>query len=193
MISGLAPHQGGTAVLLSPDGAAFWQVFSDSDEARDGQKDPVDRWSRRVIGAVARAWAGVALFPFGPERADFLRLAISSGRAWPSPVGMLVHDRMGLWCSYRGAVLLEQPCPAPAGQASPCEHCPDRPCLGACPVTALGGEAGYDLAACHGWLDKPEGADCMLQGCHARRACPAGAPYGRLPAQSAHHMRHFHP
>lgn len=193
MISGLAPHGGGTAVLLSPDGAAFWRVFSDSAEARDGGPDPVDRWSSRVIAALAQGWGGAALFPFGPGRADFLGLAIASARAWSSPVGMLVHDSMGLWCSYRGAVMLDRACPAPPDLPKPCERCPDRPCLRACPVAALGGDRGYDLAACHDWLQQPAGADCMHQGCRARRACPAGAPYGRLPAQSAHHMRHFHP
>lgn len=192
-ISGLAPLDGGTAVLLSPNGAAFWAALTASPEWRDGGPDPVDRWSVRVIGAFATACGGRAVFPFGPGAADFLGLARRSGRAWVSPVGMLVHDVMGLWCSYRGAVLLPQPCPSQPPADPPCARCPARPCLSACPVGALGGAAGYDLAACHGWLDRPQGRDCMAAGCRARRACPAGAGYGRLPAQSAHHMRHFHP
>lgn len=192
-ISGLAPLDGGTAVLLSPDGAAFWPVLTASPEWRDGGPDPVDRWSARVITALAAEWGGRAILPFGSDRADFLGLARASGRAWVSPVGMLVHDAMGLWCSYRGAVVLPQPCPPRPAAPAPCARCPDRPCLTACPVGALGGAAGYDLAACHGWLDRRDGADCMTAGCRARRACPAGAGYGRLPAQSAHHMRHFHP
>lgn len=192
-VSGLAPLEGGTAVLLSPDGADFWRVLTDSAEGRDGTPNPVDRWSARVIGALAGRWGGRALLPFGAGAADFLGLARASGRARVSPVGMLVHDSMGLWCSYRGAVLLPVPCPPQPATPSPCAACVARPCLDACPVNALGGAAGYDLAACHRWLDTPAGSDCMTEGCRARRACPAGRAYGRLPAQSAHHMRHFHP
>lgn len=191
-ISGIAPFGNGTAVLLSPDGAQFWQVLTRSPEGGDGKADPVDRWSRRTIGALAVRWGGRAVFPFGADPADFLGLARASGRAWASPVGMLVHDTMGLWCSYRGAVVLPGACPPRAVVHAPCAGCAARPCLSACPAAALGTPSGYDLAACHGWLARPEGGDCMASGCRARRACPAGAAYGRLPAQSAHHMRHFH-
>lgn len=189
-ISGIAPHDGETAVLLSPDGPHFWPVLRASAEGRDGRPDPVDRWSARVIGAAADAWGGHAIFPFGAGAADFLGLARASGRAWISPVGMLVHETMGLWCSYRGAVVLPRPCPPRPLAPPPCTACADHACLNACPVGALA--AGYDLASCHGWLGGSGGRDCMTSGCLARRACPAGAAYGRLPSQSAHHMRHFH-
>nr|WP_229583293.1 ferredoxin [Paracoccus sp. S-4012] len=163
-----------------------------SPEWQDGEPNPVDRWSARVIGALAAGWDGRAVLPSdGPPYPPFQAWAVASGRAWVSPVGMLVHAWMGLWASFRGAVLLDAPCPAPPARPAPCETCPDRPCLSACPVGALG-PAGYDLAACHGQLDRPGGADCMTAGCLARRACPAGQGYGRLPGQSAYHMRQFH-
>lgn len=191
-VAGWAPEGQGTAVLLAPEGARFWQVLTASGEWQDGAADPVDRWSRRVIGAVAAEWGGRAVFPSdGPPWPPFQAWAVASGRAWVSPVGMLVHDRMGLWTSFRGAVLLDAPCPPVPATAPPCAACPGQPCRSACPVGALG-PGGYDLAACHGWLDTAGGADCMAAGCRARRACPAGDAYGRLPAQSAYHMRQFH-
>lgn len=180
----------GTLLLLGP-ARDFWEVFSASPEAGDGAPDPIDRWSERVISGLARRFGGQALFPFGgPPHRPFLSWALATGRAWVSPVGMLVHDETGLMVSFRGALALPGRLALPAPGRMPCEGCA-RPCLDACPVGALGAE-GYDTAACHGFLDTPAGADCMSAGCRVRRACPASAGAGRLAAQSAHHMAHFH-
>ena len=69
--------------------------------------------------------------------------------------------------------------------------CAAKPCLTACPAGALDAK-GYDLPACHAFLDRTEGADCLSRGCVVRRACPLSQAYGRLPEQSAYHMRLFH-
>lgn len=182
------PSRFRTVALLAPEEPGFWALFQASPEARDGRPDPLDRWSRRVIGRMACDLGTKAVFPFGgPPWRPFTAWARRSGRAWPSPVGLLVHDGAGLWISYRGGVLLAEE--APAAQAMrPCDACSDAPCLTACPVGALGA-AGYDVAACHAFLDT--GPDC-LQGCHVRRACPVGAER-RAPEQSEFHMRAFHP
>ena len=82
---------------------------------------------------------------------------------------------------------------APPLPAKPCDTCAAKPCLTACPVNALSAETGYDLAACHSFLDTEAGQDCMSRGCKARRACPVSQSYARLPEQSAFHMRSFHP
>ncbi len=108
------------------------------------------------------------------------------------PVSLLVHDRMGLFASYRGAIGLAERLGLPPLPAKPCDSCADKPCLSACPAAALTG-AGYDLAACHDYLDTQPGKLCLSGGCQVRRACPAGRKYGRLAEQSAYHMRLFHP
>jgi len=78
--------------------------------------------------------------------------------------------------------------PPPA--VKPCETCA-APCLVACPAGAIT-EACYDVPRCHGFLDQPEGADCLSGGCLVRRACPLSQSYARLPEQSAYHMGQFH-
>jgi hypothetical protein len=176
-----------SAALLAPDEPDFWPIFSASPEYNDGAPHPLDRWSRRVVGRIACALGTKAVFPFGglPWR-PFTGWARRSGRAWPSPVGLLVHDMAGLWISYRGAVLLEQQVSPEAG-TRPCDACTDQPCLSACPVDALS-EFGYEVSRCHAFLDS--GPDC-LQGCRVRRACPVGQGR-RLAPQSAFHMKAFH-
>ncbi len=188
---GLTREGGGSVALLGPQEPGFWQRFTAAPEYSDGAADPLDRYSKRVIGGLARDLGARAVFPSdGPPYPPFLRWAQASGRCHISPVGLLVHDRAGLWLSFRGALILPEPVAAPPPPPSPCETCA-RPCLSACPAGAMG-PAPYDLAACHAWLDRPEGADCMAAGCAVRRACPAGAGYGRLDAQSAFHMKAFH-
>jgi ferredoxin len=181
-----------TLVLIGPDGGAFWPALAAAPEGRDGAPDPVDRFSRRVIGRMACDLGAKALFPFGgPPWRPFYAWALRSGRAWASPVRLLVHDRAGLMISYRGAIALRSRIALPAPLAEPpCAGCA-RPCLGACPVGALGPE-GYDVPACRAHVASPEGAACRTGGCRVRMACPPAAAFGLPEAQRAHHMEAFH-
>ncbi|WP_138935502.1 ferredoxin [Roseovarius arcticus] len=191
-VMGGVREDGGTIVLLGPS-QGFWPLLKKAPEWLDGEADPVDRWSRRVIGDLAAALGAEPLFPFGgPPYLPFLRWAMASGRAWQSPAGMLVHDTAGLMVSYRGALRFTQTIMLPKTGVSPCVTCPAQPCMTACPVDALSAERGYDVTACHTFLDTPAGDDCLSQGCKARRACPVSQKYGRDPAQSAFHMSYFH-
>jgi len=185
------PVSGQTRVLLGPDEPQFWPQFSTSPEYLDGAANPLDRWSARVIGALAIDIGAEAAFPFGgPPYHPFIDWALQSGRAWQSPVGMLVHERAGLFVSYRGALLIKQSLSLSALSQKPCDSCAERPCLSACPAAALG-SGTYDVPACHAYLETPDGKDCLTNGCAARRACPVGQ-HRRIPEQSAFHMRAFH-
>lgn len=185
-----APEGLGTLVLLGPGEPGFWAAFTASPEYRDGQADPLDRWSARVIGALALDLDAKAFFPFGgPPYQPFIAWARASGRAHVSPVGLLVHDAAGLMVSYRGALGFDARIEAPPPPPNPCASCADKPCLTACPVDALGA-GSYDVPACKADLDRPEN-DCMSRGCAVRRACPISRGHGRAEAQSAFHMRAF--
>ncbi|WP_028031684.1 hypothetical protein [Gemmobacter nectariphilus] len=185
-----APPGTRTLLLIGPDEPGYWAHLTAQPEWLDGRPDPVDRWSRRVIGRIACDLGAKAVFPFGgPPFAPFYRWALASGRAWASPVRLLVHDRAGLMVSYRGALALKQQLDLPPAGTTPCDACA-RPCLTACPVGALTG-AGYDVPTCHAFLNR-DGADCLAAGCRVRRACPVAQSYGRLAEQSAYHMSMFH-
>lgn len=180
-------HDGGTLVLLGPDEPAFWATFTDSSEYQDGQSDPMDRWSQRVIDEIAKTAGGVAYYPFGGAPfLPFYTWALRTGRAWASPIGFLVHDIAGLFASYRGAVWLPEKRETMSA-VQPCLTC-DARCRPACPVGAF--NHGYDVAACKSHLNTERSVPCLTQGCQARRACPVGADR-RLDAQAAFHMEAF--
>lgn len=177
----------GTLVLLGPDEPRFWQTLQTSPDW--DHPDPVDTWSRRVIGDWAEELGAQALFPFGgPPFHPFIAWAKRSGHIHASPAGLLVHHKAGLFVSFRGALALPQRLDLPAPPPSPCLTCQDQPCRTACPVDALKGDR-YDVEACKAFLRTP--GDCLSQGCRARRACPVSQTWGRTPDQSAHHMRVF--
>ncbi len=179
-----------TVLLLGPREPGFWPHLTAQPEW-DGAPDPVDRWSRRVIGRLAYDLGGKAWFPFGgPPWHPFYRWSLRTGRCFESPVRLLVHDTQGLMVSFRGALGLRQTVDLPPPAPAPCVTCA-RPCLDACPAGALGA-AGYDVPRCHEWLETRGGEACLSAGCLVRRACPVSSTYARMPEQSAYHMGQFH-
>jgi hypothetical protein len=182
-----------TLILIGNVGSSLWPAFSGSVEADDGAPDPLNRWTQRVIGDISCEVGAEPLFPFGgPPYLPFQRWAMRAEAVAPSPLGILIHPDHGLWHAYRGALAFAErlALPARVDRPRPCDSCPDRPCLSACPVGAFS-ERGYDVPACIGHIGGPAGAACMGGGCLARRACPVGPAYGYGAAQVRFHMAAF--
>jgi hypothetical protein len=183
----------GTIVLLGFTGGVQWDLYRCSAEASDGLPHPLDRWSRRVIGALASELGGAGLYPNGPPpQLPFQRLAARSEPVHQSPIGLLIHPEWGLWHAYRGALALpgriELPTPVPS--VHPCAGCAVKPCLTSCPVKAFG-SGSFDVEACVDFVLSAAGSDCRERGCRARRACPVGSLYRYGPDQAQFHMRAF--
>lgn len=182
-----------TLLLLGNVGDSLWTSFAAAAERGDGLPDPLDRWSRRVIDALADRFAAHAVYPFdGPPWLAFQRWAMRAEPVFASPMGPLVHARHGQWHAYRGALLFAArvELPAPEAGESPCLSCAGQACLHACPVDAMQpGQYHVDTCAAH--LQTAHGADCLQRGCLARRACPV-APAAAYPAaQQSLHMQAF--
>jgi hypothetical protein len=187
------PGATGTLVLLGFIGGEGWAAFAASSEAEDGAPNPLDRWSRRIVDAIAADLGASALYPFqGPPWLPFQRWAQRGDAVFVSPLGILIHPEFGLWNSYRGALAFDErlELPAKPTQASPCESCAEKPCLATCPVSAFSG-GGYDVARCRAHIATPAGTNCMSDGCLARIACPVGATHRYAAPQAAFHMRAF--
>jgi hypothetical protein len=181
-----------TVILIGFTGIQHWPVFAGSPEYQDGQANPLDRWSKRMIDPLAQRHGGRALYPFdGPPWWPFQRWARRALALHTSPLGVLLDPRFGLWHSYRGALALtaEMSLPIPVQWPDPCGSCLAKPCLHTCPAEAV--QAGtYDLDTCRAHV-RSTGVGCRTSGCVARRSCPVGAEHAYLPAQAAFYMQAF--
>jgi len=193
-------HLGKSALLVGNAGADMWQYFSHSGEYADGMPDPMNRWTRRILGKLADRMSCDVFYPFDEPYWPFQRIARKATGISPSPLGILIHPDFGLWHAFRGLLVFDDShefsIAIKAMQAvshnlnHPCDACADKPCLTACPVGSFTGEK-LEVAACFGHLDKGENPNCMREGCRARCACPVGKNYEYAPAQLAFHMRYY--
>lgn len=181
-------EDGKTTVLLGPLEPGFWGFVTE--QSTFNGDDPLDTWSHDAITKLAQKTSAQAVFPFGgPPYHPFIAWALRSGEVWTSPVGLLVHKEAGLLVSYRGALQFDRHIALPAPSISPCKTCTDKPCLAACPVSALS-LTGYDVPSCKAHIETD--ARCRAA-CRVRMSCPVSQSYGRDPAQTAFHMDAFHP
>lgn len=183
----------GAVVLVGNAGADYWQHFSRWRAEQPAElADPLDRWSRQVIDAVAESVGARLLMPNDRPFAPFQRWAMRAEGLEPSPLGLLIHPRYGPWHAFRGALLFDDEIALPDVERSnhPCALCAGKPCLKACPVGAHS-EAGFAYAACVSYVRAVDGSVCREGGCIARNACPVGGRY-RYPAPvQAFHQKAF--
>lgn len=182
-----------TAVLIGHVGSSIWPHFSQWLAAQDPvPADPLDCWSKGIIGAAADEFGGRAVFPSDKPYRPFQQWATQAEGLKLSPLGLLIHPVFGLWHAYRGAILFDDVTLSQQVErlSHPCDACVERPCLSACPVSAFS-EASYDVTGCRSHLATAEGRVCIGRGCLARRACPVGQEYAYVPDQMRFHMEAF--
>ena len=171
-------------MLVGWRGRDGWAAFRDASERRDRDRDPLDRWSARVLDGLARDHDATAILPFeGPPWPPFLTWARRAEGLAASPLGLAIDGRVGLWHAFRGALAVADDLgPEAAPQISPCATCERRACLSACPADAFDG-SGFDVGRCRGHLESHAGGLCRTDGCRARDACPIGRAHRYAPDQ----------
>ncbi|WP_423908045.1 hypothetical protein [Candidatus Spongiihabitans sp.] len=192
-------------ILFGNAGSSFWECFSGSREAADGQTDPLNRWSQRVGEIIASKLTGRALFPFGgPPYHPFINWAKKAESLQSSRIGMLIHPQYGLWHAYRFAIALpdsladslvvsaaitrvRQP---QAIDHDICQRCIGQPCLSACPVGAFS-DSGYAVEACYSFLKQNAESSCRTETCQARLSCPQGHAFHYQADHARFHMEAF--
>jgi hypothetical protein len=185
-------EQARTVILLGNIGGSIWQAFSSwREEALDrGGMDPLDTWSKVIISPIAGELGAAAWFPSDPPYMPFQTWAKQAEGLHVSPLGILIHPDYGLWHGYRGALGFAEAIDAPDAslERSPCGDCVAKPCLSACPASAIHA-TGFEITACRAHLRSEVGqGGCMQTGCAARNACPVGVKYRYSVQQIAFHM-----
>jgi hypothetical protein len=180
-------------LLVGQAGAAPWPYFRQWLGQQAGPvADPLDTWSREVIGKVAQKFGARAVSPSDRPYLPFQQWAMRAEGLKPSPLGILMHPEYGLWHAYRGALLFEDEIavPAPRDVIHLCAACTEKPCMKSCPVDAYSGQ-GFAHDACLGHVRGPHGGPCRTGGCLDRNACPYGTFYRYPPKVQAFHMAAF--
>lgn len=188
-----------SVLLVGQRGAEPWPHFTRwlRDQA-SGVANPLDTWSRQVIGAVAKRFGARAVSPSDRPYLPFQQWAMRAEGLRPSPLGILMHPEYGLWHAYRGALIFGDgpvteaiaAMPAARAAAHPCESCTAKPCLTRCPVGAHS-EGAFDYRSCLAHAGGQDGAPCRSEGCFDRNACPVGQEW-RYPREvQQFHMRAF--
>ncbi|RUV11470.1 MULTISPECIES: 4Fe-4S dicluster domain-containing protein [unclassified Mesorhizobium] len=191
--SGLSGAAAKSALLVGQAGAAPWPHFLRWRESQPEQiANPLDTWSREVIGAVAQDFGARAISPSDKPYLPFQQWAMRAEGLKPSPLGILMHPQYGLWHAYRGALLFEDELPIQAGEAAPhlCDTCVEKPCLKSCPVDAYSAQ-GFAYQSCLAHVRGANGGPCRRGGCLDRNSCPYGTEYRYPPEVQAFHMASF--
>jgi hypothetical protein len=182
-----------TLLMIGSTGPNLWPVLQAAPEGSDGKADPMDRFTRRVLGSLAGEFGFTALFPFdGPPYHPVQRWALKCGGFSRSPFGLLAHRTYGPWAGLRAVFLSPEHFGTfeNTDKAGPCGTCPDKPCLDACPVSAITFDKGYDVPRCLAHLRNTPDASCW-SGCLARHACPVGTGHRPSPENARFHMESF--
>jgi hypothetical protein len=188
------------AIVIGNGGGAFWSSFRAhvaQHSGYDARPHPLDDFTSEimhelVLPTAARLRVRARLrVPFGTSDPplSFVHLAEAAGLGRRSILGVLIHPEFGPWIALRGALLIDEEAsaPRPAAGFDPCPRCLDRPCVRACPGSAVTFTAGWDIPRCIGHRQANEGA--CADRCHARFECVYGRAY-RYPADElAYHQR----
>ncbi|NVD38884.1 4Fe-4S dicluster domain-containing protein [Ensifer sp. HO-A22] len=181
-----------SVALIGNIGGSLWQPFVRwRKEALDrGGADPLDTWSKAVIGEIARTHGATAYFPSDRPWQPFQQWAMRAEGLKASTSGILIHPRYGLWHGYRGALAFDMALPADGERwaAHPCDSCVEKPCVSACPAGALE-DLQFNVGRCRSHLRTEAGRNgCLKRGCLSRDACPIGRDYRYSPDQLHFHM-----
>ncbi len=185
-------------LLIGNAGSTIWDRMPAEYFARD---HPIDEYSKACVTQALAEQIPLScwqlLYPLEPDlRMPLQDLGVLAGWHNPSPLGIGISHRYGLWFAYRALVALDAEIIEAfsadnsavngadellADLESPCVNCIDAPCLSVCPANALAKVQPPNLNACVKYRCA-EQSSCAST-CVARQACPVAREYQYSDAQ----------
>lgn len=189
-ISAAGYDLGGNKQLLfvGHAGRAFWQQLSagrrhDHNPVDEFTRQQINRWFEQCQPNSEYQW----LYP-GHRLIPLQQLGVLAGWHFPSPFMVGVNSRWGSWYAYRAVILADTQFPETEKPQwhSPCVDCLDKPCIAACPASAVSA-AGLDLGRCSAFRLEAD-SPCQYS-CLARLSCPVGRQYKYSQEQIHYHYQ----
>jgi hypothetical protein len=183
-----------SAIVLANGGTALWDAFvvdvQQSPLHLSQQQHPFDAFVHRLLlrsdpnPPPSRRWIRCAAEP--EEFIDFRPLGREAGLGFQSNMGLLINPEYGLWIGLRAVLLSTEKLEVSQKkqeQLSPCANCTEKPCISACPGSAVS-ETGWDMGICSKYHNISQ--DCHGR-CHSRLACPIGKKHRHGTLQHHYH------
>ena len=173
-------------IMLGQGGGALWDAIR-----REGfsSTDLFDDYSVAAVRDLVASLGDPAYEVIYPSEVllPLGRMAQMAGWGKPSPLGLTINDRYGLWLAHRVVFLIDADLPVtePLDSAHPCTTCSDTPCVTACPVGAVDTVSGFDVDACSSFRVRDD-SPCADR-CLARLACPIGPEHAYSEEQLRYH------
>ncbi len=196
-LANFAPLSDCQLLLLGNGGTGFWRALRRSGQLLNQEDNPVDHYVIETIRDTLDPNQLIHIFYPGDHFTPLTQLGTRCGWHHVSPLGLGIHSEYGLWFAYRALALVQRQFePSPllppsadliAKEPSPCQRCVGKPCLAACPASAVKPD-GFQLDLCAHHRLAPH-SDCRAT-CHARSACPVGIRHQYSAEQTAYHYRH---
>ncbi len=175
-------------VLLGHGGKQMWQQLQLFGHHTN---DPVDHYSQVMTQTFIDEYLGapptLMLYPLTSVMIPLQRLGTLAGWSHPSPLGLGINQKYGVWFAYRAAFLTDAPLPLTDNPttASPCDSCYDKPCITACPAGAVQGINQFKLREC-GTFTISSNSPCQDR-CLSRMACPQAPQHNYTLEQIQYH------
>ncbi|MCW8882832.1 MAG: hypothetical protein OQL17_02050 [Sedimenticola sp.] len=176
-------------ILIGHAGQSLWQKLQIQTLT---QSDPVDYYSHMAAQAFAEevlADSDYQIIYPGDKSVALQQLGALAGWHTPSPLGLGINPRWGVWYAYRAALLTNAPLPVmlEAEPDNPCNQCADKPCITHCPAGALAENRQIDMTRCACYRLSEQSA--CTDRCLARISCPVSTQHRYTLDQIQYHYR----
>lgn len=185
----LGSDQVSCGLLLAAGGRELFAAMGDAGAVTG--EDPFDTYTIATVTRIFDDHLPTVKFNFeypGEGAAPLIALGEYLGWSHPSPLGLGISPKFGLWFAYRAFVRIDARLPVtqPINSASPCDSCVTRECVAGCPAAAVSQPGKFAIDKC-GEFRQQASSRCANT-CLARLACPIATQHQYDSAQFSYHQ-----